>query len=179
MDGTSTSERAVKVAFNLPDAITATEPAFAKAVTFCAAKMQLGGVATCDLLRQGDGAALGYFAYGLTKELAEYIGALDEEVQAVYLYDPEATPDDIAFGVTRLPIIHLLIWARRKTGALEALLSALDRAVTGRYTEMFGPNTPASILDAHVVNDAEVNAHSGFGALLTSLHNRPLMVWQR
>lgn len=180
MSDTYTAARVMNVAFGLPDAISATEMAFAKALAFCAQKMRLAdGEAVEALLRQGNTDARGYFDYALAKELAEHIGALDEEVQEVYLFDAEATHEDTIFGVAQPAMVHLLVWSRRKTNALSALLSALDRAITARYAQMIGAPERASMLDAQVVDDAEVQARSGFGVLVTSLHNRPLMVWKR
>jgi hypothetical protein len=131
-----------------------------------------------SLLRAGRADARGYFEYALARELAEHIGALDAEVQGVYLYDPEATTDDIVFAEFPVTLVHLVILARRKTSALTSLLDGLDRAVTAEYANRVG-NKQTSLLDFQVVDDAEVNSRTGFGAMLAWLHNRPLMVWKR
>ena len=130
------------------------------------------------MLRAGRADARGYFEYALARELAEHIGALDGEVLGVYLYNPEATADDIAFAEFPMTLVHLVIWARRKTGALTSLLEGLDRAVTAEFAKRIG-NKRSSLLDFQVVDDAEVNSRTGFGAMLSWVHNRPLMVWKR
>jgi hypothetical protein len=166
--------------FTLPDARSAASDAIDHALDFCAAKMRLADRdATLALLRQGSGATRGYFEYGLAKHLAEYIGALDAEAQAVYLYDDEATADDAIFGEAMPTLVHVVIWAQRKTGALNSLVTALDSAVTQRYAESMGTPEQAHLLDVQVVDDAEVHSRSGFGAMLTSLYHRPLLVWKR
>lgn len=176
---TQSGGRAIHVEFNLPDpgstAVATIETAFA----YTAAKMHLEDVETiASMLRAGRSDARGYFEYALARELAEHIGSLDAEVQGVYLYNPEATVDDIVFAEFPVTLVHLVVRARRKTSALTALLDALDRAVTTEFARRVG-NQQTSMLDFQVVDDAEVKSRSGFGAMLASLHNRPLLVWKR
>lgn len=180
MSDTYTSTKTMSVEFALPDAGSVAANAIPNALAFCAKKLHLNDIETVEeLLRQGDGAARGYFEYGLARELAEHVGALDDEVQAVYLYDPEAASEDAVFGRPMPTMVHLVVWARRKTGALSSLLAALDQSVSQRYAEMLDASDQMHLLDVQVVDDAAVNARNGFGAMLAWLHNRPLMVWKR
>jgi hypothetical protein len=173
----TTSGRAVE--FTLPDAASAAATTIEAAFEYAAAKLHLEDVETvASMLRAGRADARGYFDYALARELAEHIGALDDEVQGVYLYDPEATTDDIVFAEFPVTLVHLVIWARRKTGALASLLDGLDRAITAEFANRIG-NKQTSLLDFQVVDDAEVNSRTGFGAMLAWVHNRPLMVWKR
>lgn len=172
-----TDGRAIE--FALPDAATTATSAIEAAFEYTAVKMHVKDVETVpSMLRAGRADARGYFDYALARELAEHIGALDGEVQGVYLYDPEATVDDIVFAEFPVTLIHLVVWARRKTSALTALLDGLDRAVTAEFANRIG-NKQTSLLDFQVVDDAEVNSRMGFGAMLAWVHNRPLMVWKR
>ncbi len=165
--------------FTLPDAASAAATAIEAAFEYTARKMHIENVETVpSMLRAGGADARGYFDYALVRELAEHIAALDGEVQGVYLYDPEATTDDIVFAEFPVTLVHLVIWARRKTGALSSLLEGLDRAVTAEFANRVG-NRQTSLLDFQVVDDAEVNSRMGFGAMLAWVHNRPLMVWKR
>jgi hypothetical protein len=167
------------IEFALPDAASTAAATIEAAFEYTAHKMHIADAETVpSLLRAGRADARGYFEYAVARELAEHIGALDGEVQGVYLYDPEATTDDIAFAEFPVTLVHLVIWARRKTGALTSLLGALDRAVTAEFASRIG-NKQTSLLDFQVVDDAEVNSRTGFGAMLAWLHNRPLMVWKR
>jgi hypothetical protein len=182
MTGTYTSagSRTFNVEFSLPDADTAASGAIDYALDFCAAKMKLANSdEALALLRRSSRDVRGYFEYGLAKHLAEYVGALDGEVQAVYLYDDEATPEDVIFGEAAPTLVHLVVWAQRKTGALSSLVVALDRAATQRYAELMEAPEQAHLLDVQVVDSTEVNSRSGFGAMLTWLHHRPLIVWKR
>jgi hypothetical protein len=165
--------------FTLPDPASTAVTAVQAAFEYTAAKMHTSGVETAQsMLRAGRSDARGYFEYALARELAEHIGALDNEVQGVYLYSPEATPDDEAFSEFPATLVHLLVWARRKTGALNALLEGLDRAVAAEFADRIG-NRQTTLVDFQVVDDTEVNSRSGFGAMLAWLHNRPLLVWKR
>jgi hypothetical protein len=171
--------QATQVEFSLPDPASTAVATIESALEYTARKMHLEDVETvASMLRAGQSSARGYFEYAVARELAEHIGGLDAEVQGVYLYDPEATVDDIVFTELPITLVHLVVWARRKTGALTALLDALDRAVTTEFARRIG-NQQTSMLDFQVVDDAEVNSRTGFGAMLAWLHNRPLMVWKR
>ena len=167
------------IEFALPDAATAAAATIEAAFEYTARKMHIENVETVpSMLRAGRADARGYFDYALARELAEHIGALDDEVQGVYLYDPEATTDDIVFAEFPVTLVHIVIWARRKTTALTSLIEGLDRAVTAEFANRVG-NKQTSLLDVQVVDDAEVSSRMGFGAMLAWVHNRPLMVWKR
>jgi hypothetical protein len=165
----------------LPDADSAAEIALTLGLDYCVQKMGLAGrSAAMDSLRKGEGNARGYCHYSIGKHVAESLGALDENVKAVYIADYDATPEDICFGQeAQAPLIHLIVWVERKTSALHSLVEALDRALVERYTEEIGPSQLAHLLDIQLVDDAEVENRSGYGALLTSLNNRPIKLWER
>jgi hypothetical protein len=165
----------------LSDASSTVEAALDEATAFCARKMQLvGRQAVIDCLQQGDGCACSYFSYALAEQVAECIGELDESVRAVYVTDYDATPQDVCFDDTRhVPLVHLIIWAQRRSAALTALVSVLDRALVEGYGEMVGASDLKHLLDAQIVDDGAVKGRVGYGALLSSIHNRPVRVWQR
>jgi hypothetical protein len=168
------------VEFALPDAATTAGAVLSGALEYCAARMRLPDPgAALEQLRSGDRSVWSYFDYGVAGHLAEHLGALDEEVKAVYLYEDEATPDDAAFGEVAPSMIHLLIWAQRKTGALTSLLSALDLALGQTYAGMMGATEARYLVDLQVIDDSEVAAGTGYGAMLRWLHHRPLLVWKR
>jgi len=160
----------------------AAEEILAQALSYCAGKMGLDGPQTVtERMRQGDGVACGYCLYSVAKQVAEAIGSLDGNVRAVYTFDCDATPEDECLSeVARgMPLVHLLVWAQRKTAALRALVSALDRALVRAYVNVFGEGQPASLLDVQVIDDADVGRRSGYGALLGSMYHCPVQVWQR
>jgi hypothetical protein len=152
-----------------------------QAVEYCAQKMRLdSSQAVIDRLRASNGRACEYCHYSVAKQVAESLGALDDNIKATYIFDYDATPEDLCFGEAgqALPI-HLLVWAERKTAALKVLAETWDRALTRSYAEMIGGCRPAHLLDVQVVDSADVEKRIGYGTLLSSLHHRPIQVWRR
>jgi hypothetical protein len=171
----------VTPSFRLPDASSAIEGALARALDFCARKM---GLPTAEIalehLRQGDVAAREYCHYSLAGQVAEAAGALDENVKSVAMYGYDATPEDLTLGEgTQAPMIHLIVWARRRTGALHSLISALDSTLAQEYASIVGPRRLAHLLDAQVITDEDVERRVGVAALLSSIYNPALPIWQR
>ena len=167
--------------WRLPDAASTAEIALTEALEFCAQKMGLAGrQAAVDRLRQGDNTACKYCHYSIAKQVAESLGALDENIKAVYVIDYDATPEDLCFGegIQTSPI-HLIVLAKRKTSALDSLVEALDRALVERYADTIGTRQLAHLLDVQVVDETDVKNRVGYGAMLSSLHQRPIQVWER
>jgi hypothetical protein len=165
----------------LPDSESTAAVVVTQALEFCAQKMRLAGhQAVVDHLRQGDADACRYCHYSIAKQVAESLGALDGTIKAVYTVDYDATPEDICFGEGhQASLVHLIVWAERKTKALGSLVSALDRALVRRYAEVTDMHRLAHLLDVQVVDDSDVANRVGYGAMLGSLYNRPIRVWKR
>jgi len=167
--------------FRLPDATSSMQGALVKALDYSAQRMNLSSPQEgLEILRQGDRGALEYCHYWLAQEVAQALGALDDNVRSVSLYEFEATPEDRAFGENfeSLPI-HLLVWVERKTSALSSLGAALDRALVKDYAEMIGPRRLGHVLDVQVIDDSDVESRRGIAALVHSLYNRPIVLWER
>jgi len=189
----------------LPDADSTAEVVLTQALGFCAQEMGVDTAqAVIDLLQQGDDTACRCFHYGLAKQIAESLGALDgnvkavyicgqnyrvmrtkvgafdEDVKEVYILDYDATPENIFLGEGAQPsLIHLIVWAERKTGALTSLVTALDRALVQRCADVIGKDQLMHLLDVQVTDDAEVKNRVGYGAILSSLHHRPIQIWEQ
>ena len=162
------------------DANDAAATMLEQALAYCVEKAHLAGrdAAVAGLVA-GDAAITSYFHYSLAKQAAAYLGTWDQDVKAAYLFDDDATPEDVCFGEARRPLVHMIVWAERKTAALNALVSTLDRALAGQITAAFDLAGQEYILDVQTVDDAEVAARTGYGALLSSLQRHPLQIWGR
>lgn len=157
------------------------ETIFDRSLAFCAHKMRLpANEEAADLLRQGDPIACQYWHYALAGQVAEYLGAWDQDVKAIYSCDYDATPQDLSCRPSSpASLIHMLVWTQRKTAALEALVDTLDHALTTLCADALDVPRLSRLLDVQFVNDADVENRTGYGALLTSLYNRPILVWER
>jgi hypothetical protein len=150
----------------------------ANALESCARKLGIEREPALEALSRSDSGALGYFHYSLTIQLAEYLGALHDDIRAVYLYDDEATAEDLAFRDVNFPTLaHVIVWAARKTNALDAVIAAASRALADRYAGLAGLPGLRHLLNVQLVDDAEVNRRTGCAGLLDSVHFRPVKVW--
>jgi hypothetical protein len=165
----------------LPNAASTAEDVLSKALDFCAQKMGFDGPQTAiERLRQGDGSACTYCQYSIAEQVGASLGALDENVKAVYMFEYDATPEDLCFGETgQMPLVHLIVWAQPKTEALNSLVSMLDRALAQSHAQLIGPRQLQHVLDVQVIDDNDVEKRIGYGALLRSIHHQPLKVWER
>ena len=153
-----------------------------EAMQFCAQKIQVDNLdAVADLLRRNDRAACEYCLYGIAKGVATFLGTMDEQVKAVYVLDYDATPEDLCFGTLNqgTPLVHLIVWTERKTAALSSLVAALDRALAQAYTDLVGGPHVEVLLDAQMIDDADIENRAGYGALLQAIHHRPIQIWER
>jgi hypothetical protein len=167
--------------FEVKDVAGTAQVVLIQAMEYCAHKMRLdSSQAVIDRLRAGDGKACEYCHYSVAKQVAESLGALDDNIKAAYIYDYDATPEDLCLGEAgRALPIHLLVWAQPKTAALNVLVETWDRALAQSYAKTIGARQLAHVLDVQVMDDTAVEQRIGYGALLTSLHHRPIQVWKR
>jgi len=165
----------------LPDAVSTAEVALAQAMEYCAQKMGLASAREAvERVKEGNAAACGYCHYSVARQVAEALGALDQNIQAAYVFDYDATPQDLCFGETvQATPIHLLVWTGRKTGALNSLVEALDGALAQQLFHLLGRGPRAHVLDVQIVDNTDVENRTGYGALLSSLYHRPIKVWER
>jgi hypothetical protein len=119
-----------------------------------------------------------YFKYGLASGVVNVLTSYDPYVQAVYLYDPSANPDDETVGeLLRDASVHLYVLVTAQTRELMALISAFDRALTASLKELPSSRFAQrdSILDVNLVTGEDVRC----GAVLSGIFASPLKIWQR
>jgi hypothetical protein len=156
-----------------------------EALAFCAEKAGLqGSKAARDALRTGDCCACEYLRYGLAQSVAEYLASVDETVNAVYSYEPEqATRVDepVPDRPNLSPGLSLIAKVSRKNAGMSATLASLREALAKEHKRLGCPsaNATCSQIELWAVDEAEVENRVGYGALLNSLHVRPIKVWPR
>ena len=157
---------------------------FRKAVRATSAKLNQSVEDTVPEARDGACEVCDSIRYGVAREVAEYVGSVDSSVKAVYLYEPEyATTGEegVAQRPNLSPGINMLVWADRKSPALSAVLRALGEAIAVEGSSLACPKANALcwMLDAHVVDEQQVEGRRGYGALLNSVYVRPIELWRR
>lgn len=151
------------------------------ALDFCAKKMGLASRhAVADRLQIGDSKADEYYRYSIAKQIVEYLGALDEQITAVYIVDYDASPNDFCLGEgPPISLITLLVRVKQKTQDLDSLIERVNHALAQCYADMIGLPQLAHLLDVQVVEDQDVKNRVGYGAMFSSLYNRPIQIWER
>ena len=184
LDTKQAEAMAAKVAnpIALPSVTSTAESMLVKAIEFCAKKIGASSRATViDLLEQKDRTACEYCLYGVAKQVAASLGAMDENVKSVYILDYDATPEDLCFGAgaQNARLIHLLVWTQRKTAAFDSLVEAWDRALAQAYSDTIGVPGRTTLLDVQVIDDADVKLRHGYGAFRAWMHQQPIQIWKR
>jgi hypothetical protein len=167
----------------MSDASSLAQGILTRAMEYCAQKMGLEGPPTeavRQVLPQREGPAIGYLRYSIAVCTAEQLGKLDEDARAAYLYEYEATPEDVVFAeADLLSPIHLIVRVARKSSALCSLVAALERTMAQVYAETIGPHTLQQLLDVQIVDDNEVEKQAGYAGLLRSVYHQPMLIWKR
>ena len=162
------------------DPVSTVESVVAKALKTSANKIGLGDVkALISRMKGGDPLAFNYYNYNIAKQLAEVLGSWDKDIRAVYAHDYEgATPEEICFeDASAFSLVHMIIWAERKTKALDALIETIDRVMVQHHRHILSLNKLEHVLDAQVIDDEDVRKRTGYAALLKSIYQPPIHVW--
>lgn len=123
-----------------------------------------------------------YFKYGVAVGVSSALVANDQNIQAIYTYDPSTNADsDAGEDMPQDATVHLLVRVTTSTAALEAFVSSLDRALTASLKDLPSPRFAQreSILDVNLVTEDDVQRGSGYAGLLSGIFAPPLKVWQR
>ena len=156
-----------------------------EALEFCAEKAGLRDKEQArDVLLTGDCCVCEYLRHGLAQKMAEYLGTVDDTIQAIYTYEPEyATSVDGAIPArpNLSPGFNLIARVSRKSAALSSVVASMRSALAEEYRRLGCPkaNALCSELDVRVVDEDEVEKRTGYGALVNSLYVRPIEVWHR
>lgn len=122
--------------------------------------------------------------HNLARRIGNYLASVDPNLQAVYLFDPDAACDvyeDFHTVSTSWCALNLIVWTRTSKSlsskALEELRQELDKALT----QVLCPKATALCfaLNTVVVNNAEVKARQGYAAMIHSFKTHPNQAWSR
>lgn len=165
----------------LLDASTIADVAVDHAVAYCAQKMGLESQqAVVELLQRDSVVACKYCHYSIAKQVSDLLGTLDQNVEAIYALDYDATPEDLCFaGSGQMTLIHLIVRVRRKTNALNSVVQVIDQSLVRSYAGLLDKPRLEHLLDVQVIDGDDVAKRIGYGAMLSSLHSRPIQVWER
>lgn len=154
-----------------------------KAIAYCARQACTGDTEQAQqALHQGQCGVCDYLCYSLAKQVGEYLSQTDGTVKAVYVFEPEYGWDGDTAAARRSSGINLIAWVDRKSASLDALTGALGNALSESRRNKVGcvkATSPCNALNVHAVDDADVENRCGYGALIDSLHIRPIQVWAR
>ncbi len=164
----------------------ATTTAMENAIQFCVEKMSFNGKEqVLQARKNGDCSVCEYLRYGLAKNLAQYLGEMDNRAKAVYICDDHDSsltwPNGSSGQPKYAPGIQMVVWVSRKSPALTSLVDTMRASVREESLRLACPkaNGLCHELDVIVVDDQEVERRSGYGALIHSLYLRPIEIWHR
>jgi len=143
------SERAVS-SRQVADATVAAERIVVGALETCIQRMGLeSSEAAARRIEQGDGLACMHCCCAMARQVAELLGSVHQSIQAVYAPDCDACPQGFCFGEEGQipPSVHLLVWARRKTAALDSQVAALRGSLARIYQDKIGTRGLSSLLN--------------------------------
>lgn len=179
-EGKGTNEETATSSARRLDTVGTIESVLNKALKASAKKMALRDVkALIACIKEGDPVACSYCHYHVAKELGEVMGRMDSNIRAVYAYNFDDNLSDENNPQNALPfsLVHMIIWAGRKTKALKALIEALDRALVIKHRNLFGRSDLEHALDIQIIDDEDVKTRTGYAALLKSIYQPPIEVW--
>jgi hypothetical protein len=113
-------------------------------------------------------------AIGVAQTLARY----DQRVLAVYAHAAAPHPGTDA-GLPATTLTHMLVLVTAPSAALEALVTALNRALSvslsGLAETSVGDSQP--LLDISLVTEQQVQRGFGLAGLLSAVRPRPVKLW--
>jgi len=161
------------------DPVAMVELVIKEALKSSASKMGLHDVKSIiNCVKKGDATACSYCHYYVAKDLGRVLGLWDENIRAVYAYgyDDNTSAEECAENIS-FSLVHMIIWAERKTKALYAMIEAIDRVMVQIHRKLFGIRELQRVLDIQVIDDEDVKNRTGYAALLKSIYQMPVQVW--
>jgi hypothetical protein len=167
----------------LPSVESAVQGMVDRALVYCAEQQRLNGPEEAlESLRRGDRVTRWFCHDSLGAQAAQVLGDLDNTVKQVLIFHLDAPPEDLIFGYGEpgptLPI-HLVVEVQNKTEDLQNLVGALEQALLKEYARAAGHCKEDRLLEVQVIDADDIKKRRGYTALLGSLLECPVQVWQR
>ena len=120
------------------------------------------------------------FVQALAIGVAQALAANDQRVVAVYAHVAAPNPGS-KVGGEATALLHLLVLVTSPSAALEAFVTALNRALSESVSGITGPRFGQSqpLLDINILTEQQVQHGVGLARLLSAVRPRPIMLWQR
>lgn len=149
---------------------------FDSSLTFCSQKHYYSREKVIKLLRGDCPSIHSRIRYALAKELGRHLGEKHKCVKSVYVYG--STMKDTA---RKTSDIDLLVLVGEKTPSLIQEVQLLNEKLLNLYQSIMGDKALLmhSMLDVHIVEEADVVARRGYGTLIGSLFQPPTKVWSQ
>ena len=154
------------VSLQLPDLTGVADRVLAWALERCATRMGLEGAqAAAGHVRAGDAVARMHCCASIAQQVANSLGTADRKVRAIYAPDYDILFQDLCSeeGAGEASMVRLLVWTRRRTAELDALIVAWDLALARACREKIGAHELKPLLDVQVVEDRDVEKLLGYG----------------
>lgn len=149
---------------------------FREACSYSARKLRLSDQEVVKRLQNGCPSAHGYFRYSLARQLASYLGDVDDKIKAAYLFGS-------SLGEELQPTsnINILFWVTQQSPALSSLLDWFESQFLAEYKRLLGTGVHGidAFLDTHLITDKDVEQKIGYASLVNSLHAPALKIWER
>jgi hypothetical protein len=162
------------------DPVNTVETVITEALKTSAVKMRFNSTqALIACLKEGNCTAFNYYHYNIAKGLGMALGSWDKNIRAVYTHDFDgATPEETC-NENEGPFcpVRMIIWAERKTKAMDALVELFDRSIVQYQREMLGIVNSERSLDVQLIDDGDVKNRTGYAALIKSIYQPPIKVW--
>ncbi len=105
-------------------------------------------------------------------------------MQAVYSYEPEhctGVADLAGDEAEAMRGINLIVAVGRRSAALSSIVASLEDGLRKWRERLLCSkgNGSCYALDVKVADEEEVASRRGYGALISSVHVRPLRIWCR
>jgi len=158
---------------------------FKRAIAVTAAQLGMKKPAkVIEALHEGNCQQCEKLRFNLARQIADYLGAVDSDMRAIYFFDPEYASGDYPgshTGPSQSSAINLIAWTSTKKSTPPHVIQGLHDALQKARADVLCPNASGLCFSLNValVSDGEVKSRKGYAAMIDSVSVRPTQVWVR